>query len=283
MKKLIVLPLLLAMTFVFGQNDLLDELESSVVVDTLETPAFRGLKIVNLESTELAHKKDFYFIVAHRFGSIEQGISELFGLDQSTIRLSFIYGIAEGVNLSVSRSSFLKVYDFAIKYRILKQASGGAPFTVVGFNSMAINTGWEDDNHNNFQSKHRNSYYSSLLVSRKISDSFTLELAPMVVHENYVEVSDQDNTQYFVGLGFRQKLGKFTSLIVDYAAHLNRSDNNMNRDPLSVGFAIETGGHLFQLHFTNAQPMYDVGYLTRASGDWGDGDVYFGFNLSRVF
>jgi len=283
MKK-IILVIVLFFTFIsYSQEDLLNELDTDVKVDSSVTSAFKGLKIVNLESTKLAAKKDMYFVIAHRFGSIKGGSKELFGFDQSTIRFSFIFGVSDWLNLGVSRSSFNKTYDFTAKYKLFQQKENGLPFTVVGFSSLAINTGIDSDNFTSFEFKHRLTYLAELLISRKINDKISLQMAPIVFHENYVQNNTQDNTQYALGGGGRYKISKFVTFNVDYAYHLNRADNSPFNNPLSIGFDIETGGHVFQIHFTNSQPMYDAGFLTNTTGDWADGDFFFGFNLSRVF
>lgn len=274
--------LLIAMSG-YAQENLLDELNEQVLDETAVSSAFKGLKIVNLESTKLVAKNDFYFVIAHRFGSVKGGFKELFGLDQSTIRFSFIWGVNDWLNLGASRSSFNKTYDFSAKYRITAQKENGFPLSIVGFNSLAINSNVDADDFAHFEFKHRIIYLSELLISRKINEKFSIQLTPILFHENYVRNTMQDNTQYALGGGARYKLSKFVTFNIDYAHHLNRADSSPFKDPLSIGFDIETGGHIFQLHFTNAQPMYDAGFLTNASGDWGEGDFFFGFNLSRVF
>ena len=211
------------------------------------------------------------------------GIKELFGLDQSTMRFSFIFGVNDWLNFGVSRSSTNKVYDFTAKYRLLEQQENGFPFTIVGFNSLAINTGYDESDYLNYESKFRLIYLSEILISRKFNNELSLQLAPIFFHENYVQNSYQENSQFALGIGGRYKLTKFVTFNLDYAYHLNRADNSPFNNPLSVGFDIQTGGHVFQIHFTNAQPMYDAGFLTDASGDWSKGDFFFGFNLSRVF
>lgn len=267
----------------YSQNDLLSELDQQVEADSVVISAFKGLKIINLESTKLASKGDFYFIIAHRFGSVKGGSKELFGLDESTIRFSFIFSIADWLNIGISRSSFNKTYDFAAKYRLMYQKENGFPFTLVGFSSVAINTATNSDDFQNFEFKDRLIYLSELLISRKFNDRISLQIAPIVFHENYVQNNDQDNTQFAIGGGGRYKISKYVTFNVDYAYHLNRANSSPFNNPLSVGFDIETGGHVFQVHFTNSQPMYDAGFLTNASGDWANGDFFFGFNLSRVF
>lgn len=268
---------------IYSQEDLLKELDDQIEIDSSVASAFKGLKIVNLESTKLAAKKDFYFVIAHRFGSVKGGLKELFGLDQSTIRFSFIKGFTDWLNIGVSRSSFNKTYDFMVKYRLLEQVENGFPVNIVGFNSVAINTLIDSDNYSSFEFKHRITYLSELLISRKISDNLSIQIVPIVFHENYVQNITQENTQFAFGGGGRYKLTKHLTFNVDYVYHLNRADNSPFNNPLSVGFDIETGGHVFQVHFTNSQPMYDAGFLTNTTGDWSNGDFFFGFNLSRVF
>jgi len=283
MNKLLLIIALFISFIGYTQNDLLDELNTDVKIDSSVTSAFKGLKIVNLESTKLASKGDFYFIIAHRFGSVKGGVKELFGLDQSTIRFSFIFGVSDWLNFGVSRSSFNKTYDFTTKYRLINQKENGFPLTVVGFNSLAINSAFDGDTFLNYKFKHRLTYLSELIISRKINKELSLELVPIVFHENYVQNDFQDNTQFALGGGGRYKISKYVTFNIDYAYHFNRASNSLFNNPLSVGFDIETGGHIFQVHFTNSQSMYDAGFLTNTTGQWEKGDFYFGFNLLRVF
>ena len=266
-----------------AQEDLLAEINTDSVTDEYATAAFKGLKIVNFESTKLVAKKELTLIVSHRFGSIENGFDSFFGLDDAVTRLNFIYGISDGLNIGVSRSSYQKIYESSLKYRLVNQQENGFPFTIVGYNSLLINTALDKDNLPKLEFKHRLSYTTQVLISRKVNTNFSVELAPTYFHDNYVAINEQDNAQFAVGLGGRHKLGKRWSLNVDYGIHLNRADSSPFRNPLSIGVDLETGGHIFQMHFTNAQPMNTNGFLGQASGDWGDGDIYFGFNLSRVF
>ncbi|WP_142783561.1 DUF5777 family beta-barrel protein [Changchengzhania lutea] len=281
--KYTLIALFLIPIITFSQNDLLDEIDSDSTGSDYATAAFKGLKIVNFESTKLVAKKDFTFIVSHRFGSLKNGIDTFFGLDEAVTRLNFVFGITDGLNIGVSRSSFLKIYDVSFKYRLLRQKEGGFPFTVVGYNSILINTALDKDNLPLLEFKHRLGYTAQLLISKKIDSNLSVEIAPTFFHDNYVVVNEQDNSQFAVGLGGRYKLTKRWSLNADYGWHLNRVSNSPFKNPLSVGVDLETGGHVFQMHFTNAQAMNTNGFLGQGTGDWGDGDIYFGFNLSRQF
>lgn len=282
MKRLIWFFLILPIVSL-GQDDLLAEIDQEVPDTSEVTAVFKGLKIVNFESTKLVNKNQFTFIVAHRFGSISDGFDTFFGLDDAVTRLNFVFGISDGLNISISRSSFQKIYQAAAKYRLLKQKENGLPISVVGFNEIFINTSYEKTNLPNLEFKHRISYAAQLLISRKFSEMLSFELAPTFFHENYVPNPDQDNSQIALGLGGRYKLGPRWSLNIDYGWHFNRASNSPFVNPLSIGVDLETGGHVFQMHLTNAQPMNTIGYLGQATGDWGDGRIYFGFNLSRNF
>nr|WP_299000352.1 DUF5777 family beta-barrel protein [uncultured Allomuricauda sp.] len=266
----------------FTQDDLLSEIDNKEVND-YESAAFKGLKIVNFESTKMVSKKELYFVVSHRFGSIKPGFEDFFGLDQAVTRLNFIYGISDAINIGVSRSSFLKTYESSLKLRLIRQKKKGSPFTFVGFGTLLINGALDDANLPGLEFKNRLGYTAQLLIAKKFSKNFSLELIPTFFHDNLVQLDEQENSQYAIGFGGRHKISKRVSLNVDYGLHLNRASNSPFNNPLSVGFDIETGGHVFQLHFTNAQPMNTNGFLGQATGNWSEGDIFFGFNLSRVF
>lgn len=264
-------------------QDLLDEIDTDSDGNQYVSAVFKGLKIVNFESTKLVAEKELTFIVAHRFGTVKNGFDSFFGLDDAVTRLNFVYGIKDWLNIGVSRSSFQKIYQGSVKYRLLRQENGGFPVTIVGFNDILINTGLDKANLPLIEFKHRLSYSAQLIISHKVDSKLSVALIPTLFHDNYVMINEQDNTQYAIGAGARYKLGPRWSVNVDYGHHLNRADTSPFKNPLSIGFDLETGGHVFQMHFTNAQPMNTNGYLGQATGDWGDGDFYFGFNLSRRF
>ncbi len=271
-------------SIVYAQEDLFNEIDTDSVQNEYVSSVFKGLKIINFESTKMAAKKEFYFVVSHRFGSVKGGFKELFGLDQAATRLNFIYGISNGINVGVSRSAYQKTYEMSLKYRLIRQgAKGGSPVTIVGFNSVSVNTLLDEDFLPKLEFSDRLAYVSQILISRKVNNNFSLELIPTLLHQNYVENNKQDNTQYVIGFGGRHKITKRLSFNFDWGYHLNRENTLVYRNPLAVGVDIETGGHVFQLHFSNAQPSFESGYLSKAAGDWEKGDFFFGFNLSRVF
>lgn len=282
MKFKILIIFLCFTCFGFAQDDLLTEIDVESESSTTVSSVFKGLKIINFESTKLVGKGGFYFVVSHRFGSVKNGFENLFGLDEAVTHLNFIYGLTEGINLSASRSSNQKIYELASKFRIIKQ-SERFPFSVVGYTSVLANTALSTDNLPKLEFKQRLSYVAQLLISRKVNNKLSLQFTPTFFHDNYVVNDLQDNSQYGLIFGGRYKLGKRWSFNLEYGTHLNRADNSLYNNPLSLGFDLETGGHVFQLHFTNSQFMNANGVLGNSTGDWSEGDFYFGFNISRSF
>jgi hypothetical protein len=279
MKKIVLLLFVLPYLS-FAQEDLLSGLDS-IQSKQKATSAFKALKIVNLESTKLAAKGDLYFIVAHRFGSIKDGFEGFYGLDNANTQIKFVYGLFENVTISAARNEL--AYDFSTKYILFNQIEKGLPVTIAGFTSLSINNTLKESLFPNLKFEDRCSYVGQILVSRKFSEKLSLELAPTFLHENFVDNPMQHNTQYFVAAGGRYKFAKRWSLNIDYAAHLNRASNSVYKNPLSVGFDLETGGHVFQMHFSSSQGIHEAGYLAQTTGDWANGNVFFGFNLLRVF
>ena len=279
MKKFILF-LFLPLSMV-GQEDLLSGIDSVSTQKSKVESAFKGLKIVNLESTKLASKGDFYFIVAHRFGSIKDGFEGAYGLDNAVSQLKFLYGVADWFTISAARSEL--AYDFSGKYLLHSQEKNGFPVAVAAFTSFGFNNTLKESNYPKMKFENRLIYVAQLLVSRKFNKNLSLEIAPSFFHENFVIDDNQDNSQYAIGVGGRYKFAKRWSVNVDYAAHLNRSSTSPFKNPLAIGVDLETGGHVFQMHFSSSQGIHEAGFLGNSTGDWSKGDIFFGFNLLRVF
>jgi hypothetical protein len=264
-----------------AQEDLLKDVDSASSEKSKVEAAFKGLKIVNIESTKLAAKGDLYFIVAHRFGSVKDGFEGAYGLDNAVTQLKFVYGLTDWLTVGAARSEL--AYDFSGKYLIKSQETNGFPVAIAGFTSLSFNNVLKENLYPNMKFEDRLIYVAQLLVSRKFNSNLSLELAPTFFHENFVIDDNQDNSQYAIGMGGRYKFAKRWSVNVDYAAHLNRSSTSQFKNPLSIGVDLDTGGHVFQMHFSSSQGMHEAGFLGNTTGDWGKGDIFFGFNLLRVF
>jgi hypothetical protein len=225
------------------------------------------------------------FRIMHRFGSLETGSYDLFGLDQATIRLGLDYGVTDRISVGVGRSSLHKEIDGFVKYRLLWQSKGAKdiPLSIVLVSGMTLNTTrWSEPERENFFSS-RLGYYYQAIFGRKFSDVFSLQLSPVMVHRNLVEKVDDKHDIFAAEIGTRLKITQRIAITADYFYILPDQLADDNTNPLSIGFDIETGGHVFQLHFTNAPAMNERAFITENKGSWEKGDIHFGFNISRVF
>ena len=269
--------------FTFGQNSLLNEISAeSDYENTFQMPAFKAMKVVNNQSTKLAGKGDLYLYVGHRFGAIKGGIGSLFGLDYANTKIEMLYGLFSEVQVGFSRESFKKTYNLHVKYGIKKQTSS-FPVSIVGYNSINLDTSLDENVYPNLNYNERYVYISQLLVSRRFSDKFSLQLSPSLIKHNFLTTQAETDYNYVLNTGSRLKISKRSSFNIDYSYHLNRLKNSIEKNVLSVGVDMETGGHVFQLLFSNTQASDEAGVLTGAEGDWLKGDVFFGFNILRVF
>jgi len=266
------------------EDDLLSLLGEDETIDyTYAT--FKANRIINLHSVENTAKGVLDFKISHRFGFINGGFSELFGLDQASIRIGADYGVSDRFMIGFGRSSFEKTYDGFLKYKILRQSKGAKtmPVTFSLLTSAAINTlEFQDPDRDNLFSS-RLTYVFQGLIGRKFSESLSLQISPTVVHRNLVKNTSEANDVISLGVGGRMKLTKRTSFNAEYIYVLPDQLAPGFRNSFSIGFDIETGGHVFQLHFTNSTSMIEKGYIAESVGNWFDGDIHFGFNVSRVF
>lgn len=286
-KLLLCISLLLLLKSSVAQNE--DTLNISVVdkpVKEKVTAPFKSSRIIMSHSIQMLKPGVLDFLILHRFGNVNRGLYEFFGLDQATFRLAFDYGITKDLTIGIGRSSYKKELDGFLKYRIVQQATGqnALPFSLVVVGGMTVNTlKFADPTRKNYFSS-RLGYYGQVLAGRKFSEAFSLQLMPTIVHQNLVTTSKDPNDLFAAGIGGRIKLSKRISLNADYYYVVNKNEELENfHNPLSIGFDIETGGHVFQLHFTNAIGMNERVFLTETINNWGDGDIQFGFNISRAF
>lgn len=269
-----------------AQDDLMKELDSGNKEKTAASAAFKGLQICNIQSTKLPAKNEWYFLVSHRFGDLTEGINNFFGLDNAYTKLAGIYGVTDYWSIGASRHTYNKTYELASKLRLANQQIDGFPVTIALYNTMDINTALKKVENPDLMFNNRLAFTSQLLISRKISESISLEANPIYVHKNLYEPTEEKKDQFLFALGGRAKISKRISLNMDYAANMSKVSNSPYHNPLSFGMDIDTGGHIFQLVVSNSQAMNDVAYLTNGLGTWGNGGtkgIFFGFNMYRVF
>ena len=274
-----------------AQDDLLDELNKiQKPVTSYASATFKSTRIVSGHSIETVAAKHLDFRISHRFGALNSGYQELFGLDQSQIRFGLEFGITDRLTIGLGRSSYQKTYDYYAKYKLLRQSSGAKvmPVSISVLAAAYTNTLPSQVNARFYNNLERQTYCGQILIARKFGERVSLQLTPSVLHRNKVETVNDANTLYSFGAGGRFKLTRRTSFNIEYYYTPTSVGDISLRDPqfknaLSIGFDIETGGHVFQLHFTNSKGMTEKYLIGQTEGTWQNGDIFYGFSISRVF
>ena len=263
-------------------ESLLKDIETEKPKKEYVTNAFKSSRVINGHSMEFIGKGVLDFRILHRFGTVNHGVNEFFGLDEASMRMGVDYGLGKNLTIGIGRTTYKKELDGFIKWRAVRQAAGGSPFSWVLVAGMSVYTFKNTDPQKEISFSSRAGYYYQSIFGRKFTQRFSLQLSPTLVHRNEVEAGDV-NDIYALGIGSRFKLSKRTAVVIDYFPVFNRTKNSTNKDALSIGFDIETGGHVFQLHFSNTTGMNERAFITDTQDSWGEGEIRFGFNLSRVF
>jgi hypothetical protein len=302
MKKYLLILLLSVSGGVFAQDDLLNMLENeNPDKPTPVYATFKSTRLINLQSNETMKKKHLDFRIQHRFQPLDfnkdnvYGGYNFLGLDGAVLRLGFEYGVTDKLMIGVGRNTVGKTYDFMLKYKLMQQTTKGKksrPISVDYFGNVGISTlEWADKNRNNLFSS-RMSYVNQLIFTRKVNDHLSLIVSPTLVHYNLVQTKKQPNDLFAVGLGASVKISRSTRFNIEYIPRLNGRDepvNPLNNRPLyydafAIGVDIETGGHVFQVHFTNAAGLIEQQFIGMNTTEFdGISALRFGFNLSRTF
>ena len=289
--KIIHIYILLSISLIaFTQDDLEALMEEEMGEETEYAIAtFLSTRVVNCHSVEIMPKNGQDFRIAHRFGQFNTGFGEFFGLDESNSYISAEYGLTKWMMLGVGRATYKKIFNGFVKPVILRQSTGKKfmPVSVVVYSSMAVNSTIYEEKVRNEDFVSRISYTDQLIIGRKFTPRFSLQVIPTFVHRNLVSTDEENNDIYAIGIGGRYKIvSRFSFNIEYFKVFGNDIDNSFGLkyyDPLSVGVDIQAGGHVFQLHLTNALPMTENTYIGETSGDFFKGDIRFGFNISQVF
>lgn len=282
-KSKIFFGLLLIYTFSFSQENLLEELENKYENKTTnKVSAFKGIKVVNNQSTKQAGEEELYLYVSHRFGSIKGGIKTLFGLDIANTKIELLYGVSENIQIGFSRESLKKIYSLNTKYRVTEQNSK-FPFNSSLYFSYNYNSSLSEEIYTTLSNYDRNIFFGQLLMSKSLGNKLSIQLSPSFAKKGFNETIFEQENNFILGIASSYRITSRLAFNIEYSANLDRPKISPFNDVLSFGIDIETGGHVFQLLFSNTQTIDNVSVMTDAEGSWKEGKIYFGFNVLRVF
>jgi hypothetical protein len=248
------------------------------------TATFKATRITNGHSIENVAKGVLDFRVCHRFGEM-RSFENAFGLDNANTQIGFDYGLTNDVMIGISRSGLQRESQAFTKIKILRQTTTkDMPVSVSYMGAISMHMRMQPDPlpaGQTFYFTNRLSYVNQLLIARKFSNKFSLQLMPTHIHYNIVPTIAEPNDVFAMGIGGRLKVSNRVSVTGEYYYRLNELNGYFNS--ASIGVDIETGGHVFQLMLTNSDAMTERSFIGKTTGDISEGAIHFGFNISRVF
>jgi hypothetical protein len=284
---LFLLLLVYTIPVVAQEEDLMKELEQNQPEpDGYAIQTFKGTRVINGHSVETKAQGDFEFIFAHRFGPVNTGIHDLFGMDEAYVRLGLDYGITDNLSASIGRNSVDKTLDGYVKHKIWRQQKGerNFPLTVTVLGGIAYKASpRKNEVPAGFTRVDRLAYVAQVLLARKFYSRLSLQVMPTFVHKNAVDQMREDNDQFALGFGGRFKITRSVAFTSEYYYRLDVKELNLFYNTMGFGVDIETGGHVFQIVFTNTRGLTERAFITETEGDFSDGDIHFGFNVTRTF
>lgn len=277
----------------------------SLPAQDLVFQTFKDTRVINSHSVETLPKRKLDIRIGHRFGDLagdRGGTQTFFGLENaSDVLIGGEYGFTDRLTAGIYRAKgagslasgtpgLRQLLNLIGKYRILHQKEDGSmpiSLTVLGVATMSTAKRIETnpDIINNFpEFSHRLAYAGQLLIAHKFSDGFSLQIIPSYVHRNLVAFED-DNGIFSMGFASRIQISKVFGLIVDGTFPFSemRTAANGFHPAIGVGLEFETGGHVFQINFTNATAIMETDYIPYTTSDWLEGEFRLGFTVSRTF
>jgi hypothetical protein len=278
----------------FAQSDSLMDMLTAPAANSKNEPVtatFKATRIIDGPSVENLGAGVLDFRISHRFGDLDQGASNFFGIDDATTSLGLDYGITSWLMVGLAHNVFNKEDDGTLKIKLLRQRKNGFPLTVSYAGEISVQTTVAPTlpaaDSAKWYFSNRLYYTNQILIAHKFNSRLSLQLMPTIVHYNIVDSSKFANNTFAIGIGGRIKVSKRIAITGEYYCRLNNTNMLYNGQPtynsLSFGIDIETGGHVFQLMFTNSQGMTDRSFIGQTTDTWTKGNIHFGFNISRVF
>ncbi len=270
----------LCLLFLFPLANVAQEVNAVYAENT-----FENTRVVVGHSIETLQEGDLDFLISHKFGRVNQGAYEFFGLDQAIIRLGFDYGIKQWLNVGVGRSSLNKMLDGFIKVKFLQQQTGAKniPVSITGISTIAYNTLKNFNELEPLVWQNRLSYCHQIMVARQFNERLSIQVAPSLCHYNLVDTRQLSNDVFSVGIAGKYQLLKAMAFKFEYIYTFENQLLDSRTNSLALGFDFDTGSHVFQTHLSNSGGLIESAFIGDTTGKWLKGDVHLGFTISRVF
>lgn len=287
MKKIfIVLTLSLFLSSLFAQEDTLKQASSKPVRFTFGTTT-----LIDINTVETIYKGGLEMEIHHRFSLIEN-YHNLFGIyGSANTRIGLNYGITDRLMIGAGTTKDNNLQDIQWKYLILQQTEDNSiPVSLSYYGNIVFDLRTEEEfgPAASFKQIHRLSYFTQLIVARKINERFSVQVAPSLAYFNsvtrYSDSTGYKNLNLGLSAGARANLFGSHSLLLEYDQLLTKQDLAKQPKPnLSLGWEISTATHTFQIFAANYNQIINQRNLVFNTNDYKKSQWLVGFNIHIRF
>lgn len=284
----LILFLLLICLHLFAQDEIKTEKQKDLPV----SESFAGGILIDNQTSFIPVKNTFEFVIQHKFGSIDNGFSDLFGLYAagSFIRLGGNYVLAKNLQIGYGLSRLRMYNDFSIKYNLFEQTrKNRIPVTITLFANTAIDGRNKENFGKHYHFTSRLSYFSQLIIGRKFNDFVSIQLNGSFAHYNMTDPGI-DHDKITVGINGKVSVNYKSAIIFQYDLPLKVDDIKEHReflDPaqpnLGIGWEVRTSAHVFHIYLSTSESMVPQHNTLFNQNRWLKGQVMFGFSITRFY
>lgn len=262
---------LLSAGSVFAQDSTTAATEEPVVKKVKPVKnTFQSIWIIDNQTVMVPVKKTLEMDIQHRFGVIDKGYRDFWGLfAPSNIRIGINYSPINNLSVGIGIAKNNMMLDGSAKYALLKQTKGKYPVSISYYGNMSINTKKRDDAtiYDGSSIKHNTDrffFFHELIIARKVTEKLSVQVGPSLTHQNavsgYYTKNDSTgkeiyysmkNNHFAISFSARYKFTNVTSLMVNYDQPITKHASNNPNPNLSFGFEFNTSAHSFQIFLGN--------------------------------
>jgi hypothetical protein len=274
---------------------------------------FQSVWIIDNQTVMVPAKKTLEFDIMHRFGTVDKGYEDFWGFfAPSNIRFGMNYSPINNLNVGIGLTKSSMLLDFNAKYAIIKQTKGKYPVSVSYYCNMGIDTRKKESAviYDGTEIKHssdRYSFFHQLIIARKVTDKFSVQVAPSLSHQNAVggyyikndstgteTYKSMKNEHFAISFAARYKLTTVTSIIFNYDQPITEHPEFNPNPNIAFGVEFNTSSHSFQIFVGNyglLSPQRNNLYNHNSPFDYTDasgkkvqgGKFLIGFNITRLW
>ena len=244
-----------------------------------ERAAFESTSLIENQTDRVYSKGTIEMIMNHRFGVVT-GTNDLIGIwAPANIRLAVNYSITDRITVGFGTTKDYRLQDFCLKTALLKQTvDGKMPVSITYYGNATVSALPKE---NFYHTSDRWSFFNQIIIAKRFSKMFSLQLAPSYSHYNVVD-APMSNDLFAIQFGGRAKVTSTMSILLDVNQPIT-SQENVPKSGFSVGTEFSTVGHTFQIFVSNYRGIINQQSNMFNQNDFFEGDFAIGFNISRTW